>query len=629
MDRMNPKRIPFYQQGAEGFIAFVEENVRFSVPQRNSPIPKWMYPCDLPDELDPITGKSFKGMWEKQKDVFRECLVMVQGRFKYRLIVFCWPRGEGKSLMVCLLQLWKFFCFPRQLIVFGALSKDQTRFVHYDMIQNVIFNSPKLVNIIGKANIQTKGTYLRNSKQEVTSSFQPISSYSGIVSNITGYTFSEMFDMKDPKFFVQLDGSIRNIINALGTIDSTVSVKEHVLFRLYKGFISGDDRLTYFSYRNAPNADPNEYWHPLMDKTQLDSYRRKFPPAEFDRYFRNVWELEGGKLFDVPTIKSIFYYGVYDKESKLIVPDTNEKVKEVCKGILECDIKLTNPGKVKKRKRVKSKKQRDELIWKMQEEKLALEMQLVPMDRYYKLHSLNMPSMCTNEMLTRLGDVYDTEWSILAGLDRSDPLSKIPLARTIVTAVAKGLPRSRSKYLPVKSEEVPAYMYILLHLGYVPSATLEGIKQELREIYLEYDGIDTFCSERWGAWDLAPWCENFEIKFEPVFPSIEKQKKAFNEMYTVIHEGRFKSANIIVSGSKTENILSEELEMFDHDPVKNWYGSPQKYEAFGIQDDSIYSIAWALYGGRELSIDDFRSRVQKGNFGTFVPDERNYGDYNL
>lgn len=633
MERMDPKRIPEYQKGAEGFIAFIEENVRFSVPQRNSPVPKWMYPCDLPDDPDPVTGKSFKRMWENQKEEFRKALKMSQGRFIYRLIVFCWPRGEGKSLMVCLLQLWKFFCFPRQLIVFGALSKDQTKFVHYDMIQTVILNSPKLVNIIGKTNIQSKGTYLKNSKQEVTSSFQPISSYSGIVSNITGYTFSEMFDMKDPKFFVQLDGSIRNIVNALGTIDSTVSTKDHVLYRLYKGSVlDRKDRLTYFSYRSAPNAHPDEYWHPHMDKSQLNSYRGKFPPADFDRYFRNMWELEGGRLFDVPAVKSVFYFGVEEKGT--VKKDDGVIVKEVNKNIQELEAKITNVESNKdstgrrKRKR-KHKFQRDELIWKMQEEKFELENKLVSMDKYYSLNHRNLPSMCTSEMLTQLGNTYDTDWAILAGLDRSDPLSKNPLARTIITAVAKGLPGSKSSNLPHKKEEVPAYMYVLLHLAWVQDATLEGIKKELRDVYLEFDGIDTFCSERWGAWDLAPWCENFDIKFEAVFPSSTLQKKAFNELYAVVQSGRFKSANIVIPGSKSENILIEEMELFDYNPVGNWYGSPQKHETNGVQDDSMFALGWTIYGGRELGVDDFRNRVGSGYFGSFIPDERNYAEYDL
>ena len=58
-------------------------------------------------------------------------------------------------------------------------------------------------------------------------------SFTGIVSNITGFTFSEMFDMKNPKFFTQLYGSIRNVVNALGVIDSTVSEKDHILYKQY------------------------------------------------------------------------------------------------------------------------------------------------------------------------------------------------------------------------------------------------------------------------------------------------------------------------------------------------------------------------------------------------------------
>ena len=626
MERIDPNRIPVYQQGAEGFIAFVEENVRFSVPQRNSPIPKWIYPCNLPDEPDPVTGKSFKQMWEAQKAEMREALKMQNNRFVYRLIVFCWPRGEGKSFMVCLVQLWKYFCFPRQLIVFGALSKEQTRFVHYDMIQTVILNSPKLVNVLGKVNIQSKGTYLKNSKGEVTSSFQPISSFSGIVSNITGYTFSEMFDMKDPKFFVQLDGSVRNIINALGTIDSTVSTKEHVLYRLYVGSRDGHDRLTYFSYRSAPNATPDEYWHPFMDKDQLDSYRRKFPPADFDRYFRNTWELESGKLFTTPVVKSIFYFG-YKDQSKIIRIDDGT-VQHLQKDIQECEIRMDNLDKRKNKKSRRRKAgQKEEIKMQMLEKITHIRKKLIPMNDFYKLFSVAMPKMMTLSELNRLSDVYDTNWSIHAGLDRSDPLAKDPNARTIVTAVAKGLTGSRNNNKV--QIEVPSYLYVLVHLAHIESSSLEDIKRELKEVHLEFDGIDTFCSERWGAWDLAPWCEENEIKFEAVFPSYTLQKKAFNELFIVINNSRFKSANILVPGSKEENILEEELKMFDYHPEGKWYGSPQKKENRGVQDDAVFSLAWGMYGGRDYGVQEFRVRKGVSDYGTFIADQRTLGVYNI
>ncbi|MEF8799121.1 MAG: hypothetical protein V5A79_06880, partial [Candidatus Bipolaricaulota bacterium] len=92
---IDSSRIPIYQDGAEGFVKFVEENIRFQVPSRYG-TPRWMYPTELPDDPDPVTGKSFRMLWEKQKEDLREALRMENGKFVYRVIVFCWPRGEGK-----------------------------------------------------------------------------------------------------------------------------------------------------------------------------------------------------------------------------------------------------------------------------------------------------------------------------------------------------------------------------------------------------------------------------------------------------------------------------------------------------------------------------------------------------
>ncbi len=99
---------------------------------------------------------------------------------------------------------------------------------------DIILNSPKLLKDLGgKTNIKEKEIRLRDAEGNVKSIIKPISSFTGIVSNITGYTFSEIFAMKNPRFFTQLDGSIRNIPNALGCIDSTVSDKNHVLYKIY------------------------------------------------------------------------------------------------------------------------------------------------------------------------------------------------------------------------------------------------------------------------------------------------------------------------------------------------------------------------------------------------------------
>ena len=50
-----------------------------------------------------------------------------------------------------------------------------------------------------------------------------------------------------------------------------------------------------------------------------------------------------------------------------------------------------------------------------------------------------------------------------------------------------------------------------------------------------------------------------------------------------------------------------------HEWYEKWFGSPEKKEVHGVQDDSMFSIAWGLYGGRMLGVDDFRLRSI--NFG--------------
>src|SRR5512137_1761161 len=183
----------YYRDGAEGMIRWCEEFVYVPVYPEGRDIADWILIGNLPKEKSKKTGKSYWDMWENEKRIFRQALVMEDGRFKNRLIVFCWMRGEGKSLAACLIKLWKFFCFPRQKIMLGANSKDQVKFVHYDIIKEIILNSPGLRKHIGSANIQEKEIRLVNKATNgVESVIRSISSFSGIVSNITGYTFSEM-----------------------------------------------------------------------------------------------------------------------------------------------------------------------------------------------------------------------------------------------------------------------------------------------------------------------------------------------------------------------------------------------------------------------------------------------------
>lgn len=590
-----------YRNGGEGFARWAEENLWVKIFPMGEVNSVWIPLKDMPKDEDEY-GRSYWNMWEAQKEICNRALVMENGRFKHALIVFCWPRGEGKSLLACFIQLWKFFCWPNQQIMLGANSKDQVKFVHFDIMRDLIHHSPNLVRAIGdERNIQEKEIRLRDGSDNVASIIRSISSFTGIVSNISGYTFSEMFDMKNPTFFVQIDGSIRNIPNAMGVIDSTVSSKQHVLYSLFEN----NDKVEnlFFSYRFSKDGHPGDYWNPNMSQTQLDAYRIKFPLGQFEQYFLNLWSAGSEKVFSEELIEAMNYLGVDNRihmQKELVeLLGKRNKIRQMVADLESKDLEgeIDNASEIHE-----------------------IERRFWPVESVYTLRTpQNQPTMATMGDLERLGDLYDTDWVVTGGIDRADPMKRRTTARTIFSLLAKGLPGSRSKpYMYAEEGAVPNFLYVMLHLANVEDHSLESLKTIINSAHLEFDGIDLITGERWGIWDLAAWCEEIDIRFEPVYPTYDRQKAAFSEFFITVRDGRFKTPSIVVPGSKGGDILKEEAGIFDHDPDKKWFGSVEKSQKYGVQDDSMYSIGWNLYGARELVIDDFRPRKTKGFFGLFV-----------
>lgn len=602
-----------YRCGGHGMIQWVDDFVR--IPIYVDDIPYWISMAELPTKKNPHTGRSSADFWDAQKPILKEALRMVNNKFVYRLVVLCWMRGDGKSLLACLIQLWKFFNFPRQQIMLGANSKDQVKFVHFDIMRDIILNSPKLLRIVGKKNVQEKEIRLRDGKGNVVSIIRSISSFSGIVSNITGYTFSEIFDMKNPKFFTQLDGSIRNIPNALGVIDSTVSAKDHVLFRLYDNSRRKIDELTYFSYRSSPEASAADYWHPEMTQSQLNSYKTKFPPAEFDMYFKNVWESASHKMFLPNQIQAMQFIGV---DGQL---GNNDKILQYCADSIELEQKkekLLNDG--------------NEFGYEMFSRKSDPIKRCDSIERIYTLQTSyfqNKPASLGE--LHALEDVYDTHFVIGAGVDRADPM-KINItrgARSIVCVIAKGLPGSRThpELYMQKENQTLRYFYFLLGLFHIPRNDLASIQEVLDESIDRYDGIESLSTERWGMWDIADWCVDNNIYFDPLTASYMKQKEGFAELFTLMADGRFKSPPLAVPGTNGGDILREEMTYFDHDPLTKFYGSPEKNQSNGVQDDSMFALNWGIYGMRFLGLDYMRERGAKNKLGSFFENRELEGIY--
>jgi hypothetical protein len=498
----------------------------------------------------------------------------------------------------------------------GANSKDQVKFVHYDIMRDIIFNSPRLLSQVGKKHIQEKEIRLRDKRGRVNSLIRSISSFSGIVSNITGYTFSEIFDMKNPRFFVQLDGSIRNMPNALGVIDSTVSAKNHVLYDLYENFVASRTRTVFFSYRYSNEGRMEDYWNPNMDDDQLNDYRMKFPFGEFERYFLNLWSAGSVRVFSDEVIEETQYVGFNGEYMNHV--DIGREVERKHK-VLRLKGECLSKGFT-------------EAVMDHDVELTKIESRLLPLEHVYSLRSPFQSSRsATVETLEKLSDILETDWAVGVGVDMADPMAtnRATASRTILCVLAKGLVGSRrNPYLYETESAAPSYCYFLLHALSLENHSLEMCKNIVEEVAGEFDGVDTFCGERWGIWDMQPWCEERNIVFEAVYPTYDRQRESFKELYNAAKEGRLKIPPLAVMGSKGHtDIFREEASVFFHDSEKRWFGSPEKHEKRGIQDDFLYALGWCMYGMRFLNSTDFRSRKGAYSFGTFLPNTALVGKY--
>lgn len=627
--KLTTQLIAEYRNGGEGFVKWVEDNIWMPIYKEGTDIATWWPMGDLPTTPNPITGRSYRTMWLQQQEHLIPAFEMVNGRFKHRLIAFCWMRGEGKSAVVCLGQMWKFFNWPKQQIVLGANSKDQTKFVHYDIIREMILNSPNLLEFIGgDANIQEKQISMRPVPGgSAASAIRSISSFSGIVSNITGYTFSEMFDMKNPKFFTQLDGSIRNVPNALGMVDSTVSTKDHVLFKLYEAYTGKKIPELYFSYRCSPLGQYTDFYHPQMTQAQLDAYQEKFPMGEFDRYFKNLWDAGSTRVFSPVDVSAMQYWGVHGqvgntavlRAALTAVHNKEEQVRGISQRVEEQSRDRDNKGSVIDHKIV------EEGVVTLTD----LKKDLYPIEDTYKLVNTagdNCPIDIAG--IQKLSELFDTNFSVHVGLDRADPLALGATTRTILSMVLKGLPGSRTQQgYYAKLDETPPYIYIGAGLVSFKEHELDDLKSTILKWSGAVDGVDTFCAERWGTWDLQQWCVSNGITPELVSPSYERQKTCFSEIYTLVTQYRIKFPPTYVYGSRSTDILLEEMGLFTHDPVKKWFGSPEKHAKGGVQDDAIYSLGWCIYGGRFYKYDNFRKRGRRGTGFLFIPNTDVLGAY--
>lgn len=623
------EKVSRYRKGGEGMTAWVEENVRVKIQPVGSTFEVWRPMGDLPDEKHPETGRSYKEMWKRQKDILHEALEMVAGHFKYRLIIFCWPRGEGKTLLgPVLIQLWKFFCFANQRIVLCANSRDQTKFVTSDMMTSIIMNSPNLLEIIGKKNMLTGGDiFLKDRYGARVSSITPISSFSGIVSNITGYAISEGFEMSHPEFFYKVDGSARNVTNALGVMDSTVSTRDHFLYALYESWTKGEDPTLYFSYRCSPNADYRDYWHPLQTEKQLASYKSRFRHGNgFDRYFKNTWDAGQAGLFSEVGIRMMRYSGV---AGMAYSPDTDRR-RELVSRIVKLESILSSAAAGRDESSTFSASG----YYRKNSARIAsAQAMLVRVDTVLPMaeSSLGSGRFCSVSDIVSLTEAIRSRFSLQIGIDRADPEAVKQGARTVMVGLLKGLPGSLDTDPMTLLSMGVDYIYFLCGFYVSETSTLAEIKKCARSWHDAMGGVDAVAGERYGLWDMKPFVEEeLEAVMTMIHPTYPRQKEIFSALADTISDGRMFAQPVGYPGIRGNDLLVEEARMFVWDERSNnsgWFGSPEKKKANGIQDDSIYALAWAEFAGMDIQASEFRTRGVNVPVGAIIPQAGLLGKY--
>lgn len=173
---------------------------------------------------------------------------------------------------------------------------------------------------------------------------------------------------------------------------------------------------------------------------------------------------------------------------------------------------------------------------------------------------------------------HGAAFKVGAGLDRAYGFS-LHGDRTIITAVVKFL----------RGEEECFYV---LDSNHVRFSSAEGIKSRVRQ-YANDWALSNFSIESFNAQDVLAWSQEQKFQSELVHATPDKQSNIFTHLYNLVREHRLR-----IHPSFT--LLRKELADFTYKMVADGNnGFRAKFEAArGAHDDTVYSLAWAVYSLR-------------------------------
>lgn len=530
--------------------------------------------------------------WEEQRIFIKNAFKLnAKGDYKHNLIVFSAPRGDGKTYIIALLTLFRFFNRFGEIINLSGNSKEQATFAHYELCKKIIQNTPILKNTPGLV-IKEKYISLMAGPKEAVCQIKAIPSSVGLLPGTTCAVFTELHNLEERQFFVDLWTSTRATPNAMVLVDTTVAAPGHIVYELWESQKRGDDPLLYFHHYADKHCNPE------TTPEQLNSFRRHMLEHEYNMYFRNRWEDATGGLFTADRIREMGYCGVNGVVGRTV------DLEIAVQTLMDLD-----------QKRSKYANARIQLAT-VNKEIRGIEETLITTDSIYH-------TPATSADLDRIQKVFGVNFIIGVGLDRAQMISKAP-DRTVLTCVARGIVSPEVSY------------YFVLDMFIPKESTLTVLSEKILDWTTTYGWIDKVVIESYLGQDFYSWCLERGYDAECTPATFKNQKIVFTELYQLMEQGLLKapkipyyaddSGELFFGYSVKEDILREEMKAFSYSSTKKWFGAPEKRLKGGIKDDTIYSLAWAVYATQGEGI-PFGMRGSMNTIGEAMVNKDVVGNY--
>lgn len=214
------------------------------------------------------------------------------------VIVFCWPRRHGKTLVTALIIAWRFLTRPTQNIAIVANSAKQTVDTAFKLVRTIIQQTSYSAALVKAGTIEITGAEIR---------------YPALGSTITGYPAnadalyglklsiaqcSELHAARDDRVYQTLASGTIDTDDGLMLVDSTTGARSSPLYVLYQIHERAADDNLHFSYIRYKDVEEACASAPRwINAKGLRSRAAQMLPAEFAQQHLNQWTASNNALF--------------------------------------------------------------------------------------------------------------------------------------------------------------------------------------------------------------------------------------------------------------------------------------------------------------------------------------------